>query len=406
MTKSDSLLARFDRFGQSIEKSIIELRRQLHQYPEIGHQEIKTTARLKKELAGLKLKIHDGHAPTGLWAELETGKKGPVIAVRTDIDALPITEMSGLPFASKYPGFCHACGHDVHMSVLIGTARILTKFKDELCGTVKFLCQPAEEVPPGGAKELIAAGVLKNPAVDAILALHVDPDIPVGHIGMRDGVTMAATFDFDIIIKGRTGHAALPHRAIDAITIAAHVVSGMQHIVSRRIDPIDAVAISFGKISGGTVRNGIAESVHIEGTARSLSPTMTKKLPGLIKKAAVNIASGLGGKCEFKPMGMYPLFVSDARVNAHIAETYRELYPKGRVHIVEKVLGGEDFACYLEKVPGAMFRLGVRNSKIGADKPWHNTAFKVDESAIRVGYTTMASTVARMLAKWKGGGKK
>lgn len=406
MNNRDSLFSRFDRFGKSISKDIISLRRQLHQYPEIGHQEIKTTARLKKELTRLKLKIHDGHAPTGLWAELDSGKKGPVIAVRTDIDALPITEESGLPFASKNPGFCHACGHDVHMSVLVGTARILTKFKNDLCGKVKFLCQPAEEVPPGGAKELIKAGVLKNPAVDAIIALHVDPDLPVGHIGTRDGVTMAATFDFDITIKGKTGHAALPHRAIDAITIASHVISGMQHIVSRRIDPIDAVAISFGKILGGTVRNGIAESVHIEGTARSLSPTMTKKLPGLIKKAATNIASGLGGKCEFKPIGLYPLFISDARVNAQIGIAYKALYPQGKIHTVEKVLGGEDFACYLEKVPGAMFRLGVRNKKIGADKPWHNSAFKVDENAIRVGYTTMAATAANMLATWKGGRRK
>lgn len=398
-----SLLSRFDRYGRSIADDIIALRRHLHQYPEIGHREVKTTARLKKELSRLKLKIHDGHAPTGLWAELDTGRSGPVIAVRTDIDALPIVEKSGLPFASKYPGFCHACGHDVHMSVLIGTARILTEFKDELRGKVKFLCQPAEEVPPGGAKELISAGVLKNPPVDAIVALHVDPMLPAGHIGIRDGVTMAATFDFDMTIKGQTGHAALPHQAIDAITIAAHVVSGMQQIVSRRVNPIEAVAITFGTISGGTVRNGIADSVHLEGTARSLSPTMTKKLPAIIKKAAVNMTSGLGGTCEFSPIGNYPLFISDARVNAFIADAHRMLYPRRKIHTIEKVLGGEDFACYLEKVPGAMFRLGVRNKKIGADKPWHHSAFTVDEQAISPGYITMAAAVAKMLAEWKGG---
>ncbi len=405
MHRCDSLFSDFINHGQSIAPHIINLRRHFHQHPEVGHREYKTTVRLKKELKNLKLTIHDGHAPTGLWAELRTGKPGPVIAVRSDIDALPIQETTDLPYTSKRPGFSHACGHDVHMAVLIGTAKILTKFKNQLCGTVKFLCQPAEEVPPGGARELISAGVLKNPKVDAIVALHDDPTLPTGHIGIRDGVTMAATFDFDIIIKGRTGHAALPHKAIDAITIASHVITGLQQIVSRMVDPIDAVAISFGTIKGGTVRNGIAETVHIEGTARSLSPTITKKLPGIIKKAAVNIAKGLGGNVDFKPIAGYPLFVSDARVNSFIVDSYKMLYPKGKVHIVDKVLGGEDFACFLEKVPGAMFRLGVKNAKIGANKPWHHSSFTVDEDAISTGYITMAGIVTRLLFNWKGNRK-
>ncbi|MCK5124727.1 MAG: amidohydrolase [candidate division Zixibacteria bacterium] len=403
MKNHELLIEKYQAYGKTLAPSIIKLRRHFHRNPEVGHKEFQTTSKLKNELSKLGLQIFDGHAPTGLWAQLDTGKPGPVVAVRSDIDALPIEETSGLPYASKIKGFSHACGHDVHMAVLVGTAKILSKFCDDLRGKVKFLCQPAEEVPPGGANELIAAGVLKNPKVDAIVALHDDPTLPVGHIGIRDGVTMAAVFDFDIVVIGCTGHAALPHKAIDAIAIASHIITGLQQVVSRMVDPIDSVAISFGTIKGGTIRNGVAGEVYIEGTARSLSPSMTKKLPMIIKKAAVNIGRGLGAKVKFIPIAGYPLFESDARVNRFITDSYHRAYPKGKVHIVEKVLGAEDFASYLEIVPGAMFRLGVKNSAIGADKPWHHSSFTVDENAIEVGFVTMAATVTNLLYGWKGG---
>lgn len=384
-------------------KSIDALRRRLHSYPEVGHQEFRTTAILKKELSRLGLAIIDGRTETGLWAQLDTERKGPIIAVRTDIDALPVTEQTGLPFASKRPGFMHACGHDVHMAVLVGTARLLVGHKNKLRGTVKFICQPAEEIPPGGARLLIDAGVLKNPKVDAILALHVDPGLPTGDIGMRDGPGMASVYDFDLRIVGKSGHAALPHTTVDALTVAAEVVTGLQQVISRMTNPVDPAAITFGTIHGGVARNVVPGEVVLQGTARSLNPALSKRLPGMISRAARHIAQGLGARAEIKPIADYPVLRSDARVNRFVGNTYRAVYPTGRIHELPAVLGGEDFAYYLQHVPGAMFRLGVGNKKIGADKPWHHPAFIADEDAISVGVATMTAAIVNLLFNWNGG---
>jgi len=403
MDQLQTLFSKIRADGDRAAGAMVKLRRQLHQFPEVGHQEFRTTKLLKKELQSLGLKIRDGYATTGLWAELDTGRKGPVVAVRTDIDALPITEQSGLPFASRINGMMHACGHDMHMAILIGTARLLHKHRDQLIGKVKFICQPAEEVPPGGARPLIKAGVLTRPRVDVILALHIDPMLPTGSIGMRDGVNMASTYDFDIRVIGKSGHAALPHETVDAITAAAQIVSGLQQVVSRMIDPIKPAVISFGILRGGTVRNAIAGEVVLKGTARSLDPDVTKKIPRLIKRTAVDIGRGLGARVEVDSIADYPPLKSDPRVNRYISDSFRAVGHTGKVHEIPLVMGGEDFACYLEKVPGAMFRLGVGNPKIGADKPWHHPAFIVDEKAIPVGVTTMAATVANLLLNWRGG---
>ena len=299
MRQLEKLLTQFLSDGLRQVDTIIALRRRFHQKPEIANQEFETTALLKKELSRLGLKIHDSGQPTGLWADLETGRDGPTVAVRTDIDALPVTEKTGLPFASKINGKMHACGHDVHMAVLIGTARLLAHHKKALIGRVRFICQPAEERPPGGAQPLIAAGVLKNPKVDAILALHVDPSIPTGHIGVRDGVGMASAYDFDLIVNGRSSHAAFPHKSVDAITVAAEVISGLQQVVSRMINPVQPAVVTLGIIKGGTARNVIAETVEIEGTARSLDPHLSKKLPRLIEKTAVASEKRSAPKSQF-----------------------------------------------------------------------------------------------------------
>ncbi len=403
MDKHKTIFDILKKNNAGITNAAIKLRRKIHQYPETGHQEFKTTTLLKKELQKLDLKIVDRYASTGLWAEFDTGRKGPVIAVRTDIDALPVTEQTGLPFASKRNGFMHACGHDVHMAVLIGTARLLSRHKDKLLGKIKFICQPAEEIPPGGARPMIEAGVLRRPDVDVILALHVDPTLPTGSIGIRDGVSMASTYDFDIKVFGKVGHAALPHETVDAITASSEIVSGLQQVISRMVDPIKPAVISFGTIRGGTVRNAIAGEVTLQGTARTLDPALTKKIPRLIKRAAVDIGRGLGARVEVTSIANYPPLKSDPRVNRFISESFRAVGYGGKVHQIPLVMGGEDFACYLEKVPGAMFRLGVGNKKIGADKPWHHPAFMVDEDAIGIGINTMAATVINLLQNWRGG---
>jgi amidohydrolase len=388
--------------AEALKDEIILLRRQLHQHPEVGNEEFETTALLKRQLSELGLTIHDSHAPTGLWAELDTGKPGPVIAVRTDIDALPVTEQTSLPYASRVAGKMHACGHDVHMAVVIGSACLLSNLKERLRGTVKFICQPAEEVPPGGARPLIAAGVLENPKVDAIVGLHVDPSVPAGSIGLRDGVTMASVFDFDLVVIGKGGHAALPHETVDAIVVTAQIIAGLQNVVSRMIDPVTPVVITFGGIEGGTARNIVAETVIVRGTARSLDPKLTRKLPGMIKRTAQGIGKSFGARVEVNTVADYPLFAATPAINRSLEAAYRGVFPGGKIIEIPQVMGGEDFACYLEKVPGAMFRLGVRNGKVGADKPWHHPQFIIDEEAIPVGMATMAAAVATLLHEKRG----
>lgn len=380
-----------------VEKPVLALRRRLHRYPELSNREFRTTRTLIKELEKLGLEIHHGKTPTGLWADLDSGHPGPTVAIRTDIDGLAVDERTGLPYASRHPGVMHACGHDVHMAVLVGTARLLTRFRDRLVGRVRFICQPAEEHPPGGARPLIAAGVLKHPAVDVILALHVEPALPVGTIGLRDGVNFVAVHDFDIHVIGRAAHAAFPHTAVDALAVAAEIISGLQQVVSRQIDPLHPVVVTLGTIHGGKARNIIAGDVIIEGTARSIDPVVTRRMPGLIRKTAVGIGRALGANVEVVRRGAYPPLRCDSTVNARIGESFRLLYPRGRVKTPPPVMGAEDFACYLESVPGAMFRLGIANKAIGADKPWHHPAFTVDEAAIKIGYTTMALTAVNLL---------
>ncbi len=358
----------------------IAWRRHLHQNPELSNQEFDTTKFLHREVTKLGLKILPLRMPTGLLAELRGAHHGPTVVIRTDIDALPILEKSGVPFASKRSGRMHACGHDMHMASILGTANLLAHFRQSLAGTVRFIFQPAEEMPPGGAIPMIANGALKN--ADVIFGLHVDPDIPTGKIGLRDGVAMASVYDFDLTVHGRGGHAAKPHLTVDAIATAAEIIESLQKIVSRETDPIDSVVITFGKISGGIARNVIADTVLITGTARTLSPKLQKQVPSLIKRIATNIAKARGASCTIEAKAHYPVLFNSGRVNEYIERQYQSLFGAGKVVQTPASLGGEDFACYLQKLPGAMFRLGIRNPKIKATEPWHSPRFVADEAAL------------------------
>lgn len=374
----------------SLHKQQLNWRRHLHQYPELSFEEHKTTAFLKKECQKAGLKILPLKMKTGLLAEVVGSGKNKV-AVRTDIDALPITELAKVPFKSKNIGCAHMCGHDVHMATVLGAAVILNQFKKELPGTARFIFQPAEEFPPGGARPMIEHGALKD--ISMIFGLHVDPDLPVGKVSFRDGVTMASVFDFNLIIHGQSGHAARPHSAVDAIVIAAEVVSSIQQIVSREVDPIDPVAITFGEIKGGVARNVICQKVELIGTARTLSVKTSKLVPKLIKRTAENICKAHGAKAELEYIADYPVLSNHPSANKILSANYDYLYGKNKYEETPVVLGGEDFACYLEKVKGAMFRLGIRNSKIGADKSWHSPYFKIDEEAIKYGTALLVSSV-------------
>lgn len=387
----NEILARTDR----IFDSQIKWRRHLHQFPELAMEEHKTTAylsRLASEIGLKKLKLN---MPTGLLLQTSGTPSKHIIAIRSDIDALPIEEKTKLAFRSRIKGRMHACGHDVHMATVMGAATILQQMKDRLPGSVRFLMQPAEEQPPGGARPMIADGALKN--VSAILGLHVDPRVAVGRIGLRDGVTMASVYDFDLVIRGRTGHAARPHDAVDAITTAAEVIESIQKVVSREIDPICPVAISFGLIKGGTARNVVADEVIIAGTARTLSAATARKVPQRIKRCAQAVGRARGATVEVRPISSYPILSNNAGINSLFAESMKQIFGKNKVTRTEQVLGGEDFACYLEKIPGAMFRLGIRNNSIGANKSWHSDRFMVDEQAIKIGTALLVTTAFNFL---------
>ncbi len=388
---SNRLKREISRAADSLFKQQVAWRRHLHQHPELSCEEYETTAFLRDQVKKIGLKQIPIKLKTGLLAEVVGKEPGPTMAVRTDIDALPILERTGLPYKSKIDGRMHACGHDVHMATILGTAAALTQLREHLAGRVRFIFQPAEELPPGGARPMIENGCLEG--VSMIFGLHVDPNIKVGRIGTRDGATMAAVNDFDIIVRGVGGHAARPHSAVDAIATAAEVVESLQKVVSREIDPTTPVVITFGQISGGTARNVIAEEVRLNGTIRTLSRDAAREVPKLVKRTVTNVCKARGAVGEIQHVAAYPVLYNDGRVNRIIEGSYTSLYDTKGIESISPGLGGEDFACYLEKVPGAMFRLGIRNSRIKADKSWHSPKFIVDEGALTIGTATLVGAV-------------
>ena len=385
------------RATRAFQKQQIRWRRHLHRYPELSNEEFETTAFIKKTCRGLGLKLLPLKMRTGVLAQLSGKRPGPTVAIRTDIDALPVTEQTGLAFRSKNHDRMHACGHDMHMATVLGTAAVLQKFRDELNGCVRFIFQPAEEMPPGGAAPMIENGALKN--VSMIFGLHVDPRVPTGRISLRDGVTMASVLDFDLIVHGKGGHAARPHDTVDAIAIAAEVIESIQKVVSREIDPISPVAITFGMIEGGIARNVVCDRVKITGTARALTDEATRQLPKLIKRCAAGVCRARGARLEMNILAGYPPMDNHSQANEILAANYARLFGRGRIATTELVLGGEDFAWYLKKTKGAMFRLGIKNKKIKADKPWHSPQFIADEAALHYGTALLTASVLDCLSE-------
>ncbi len=370
----------------------VKWRRHFHQFPELSDQEFETTRFIRSELSSHGIKF----LPLGLnngAAGIINSRQRVAVGIRADIDALPIFEKTRLPFRSRHEGVMHACGHDAHTAILMGTSIILQKLRSKIPGAVKLIFQPAEETPPGGADAMIKAGILKNPDIKMIFALHVDPTLPTGEIGLRDGPTMASVTDFDIIIHGRGGHAARPHLGIDAIAVASELVNSMQKIVSRETDPLEPVVITFGTISGGTARNVIADEVILRATARTLSPVSLRRLPGLIKRTVDGICCARGAQNDIDFIAGYPVLTNDRAVNRIYRQCYQELFGDRKIALVPQVMGGEDFAYYLQKTAGAMFRLGVRNNKLGANKPWHAADFMIDEKGIYYGTAILAQAV-------------
>ena len=373
----------------------VSWRHHLHQFPELSTEERETSKFIAKHVRQFGLKILPIKMETGVLAELAGARPGRTVAIRSDIDALPITEQTKVSYKSKHPGVMHACGHDMHMAVVLGAAAVLSELRDRLPGKVRFIFQPAEEQPPGGARPMIANGAMKG--VDIILGLHNEPNLPTGKISLRDGPVMASVYDFDLIIHGRSGHAARPHTAVDAIATAAEIVESLQKVVSREINPMASTVISFGSIEGGTARNVVADRVVLKGTSRALTEEVARQVPKLIKRTVAGICKARNARFELIEVAGYPILRNDAAVNRLLKTTYDSLFGTGKVKETEMMLGGEDFACYLDEAPGAMFRLGIRNKKIKADRPWHSSDFMVDDDAIVYGTALMVAATLNYL---------
>jgi amidohydrolase len=315
------------------------------------------------------------------------------------MDALPLQDAKETDYASEVEGVMHSCGHDVHTAILLGVATVMSRLKEELDGSVKLIFQPSEEQAVGGAGAMIEDGALENPVPSAILALHVMPELPVGTIGCRSGVMTASSDRVDITIHGRSGHAARPHQTIDAILVSSHVISALQHIISRRIDPLHPAVITIGTISGGTVANIVADTVEMTGTVRSLNSAIRDQLPDLIEQVVKGITESMGAGYDFTFTRGNPSVVNDETLTSLVMGAGRDILGSDKViDLAEPTMGGEDFSLFAEKVPGTFIRLGVGNNEKGIVHPLHHILFDIDEDALPIGVKVMAWSALRYLA--------
>jgi amidohydrolase len=383
----------------SIFPKLVKLRREFHQYPETAFEEFETSKRVIRELKKLKLQVKTGIAKTGVVGVLYGNRKGKTVALRSDMDALPITEQTNVPYKSKIKGKMHACGHDMHMACVIGAATVLSRMKNELPGNVKFIFQPSEESGSGGALPMIKAGALKNPDVSGLFALHTDPAIPVGKMGVKDGPMMAHTNSFDLTITGKGGHGARPHQGVDAISVTAQVIQALQTIVSRRINPFDPAVLSIGVIQGGTASNIICDKVLLKGTVRTLDKKLNQRIPQMIRQTVSGITRSAGAGFVLDYRLGYPVLINHPEMTNLARKAISSLYSrKAVVEIKTPVMGGEDCAYFLRKVPGTFMRVGIRNPKKKAIYPWHHPRFNLDENAIKIGTSVLSQCVYDFLS--------
>ena len=378
--------------AKRIEPEIIENRRTLHKHPELAYHEERTAKFVGDRLESFGVKVKRGVGGTGVLGTIEGAKRGRVVALRADMDALPVQEMAEVEFKSKSDGAMHACGHDTHMAMLLGTARILAENKDGLSGTVKFLFQPAEEHGGrGGALPMIEEGVMKNPKVDFVFGLHIDGARKVGEFGVREGPIMAAPDTFRVKIIGKGGHGSAPHQTIDPIYVAAHVILALQGVSSRMINPVRPFVITVGAIHAGTKENIIPDFADLEGTIRTLDEKTRKLAKRKVAEVAKGVSRSFGARAEVEfEKDAYPVTVNDPKTTAEAVRVLRRI-PGMKVKKVEAVLGGEDFSRFLQKAPGTFYFLGTNNPAKGCVYPNHSSKFKVDEDVLKYGAASLAA---------------
>ena len=367
---------------------VVELRREIHRHPELGFEEVRTQALVERELDDLGIS-HRRMAKTGVVGVVHGGKPGRTVALRADMDALPITEKSGEPFSSEVPGKMHACGHDAHTAMLLGAARVLQSMRENLHGNVVLLFQPAEE-GPGGAEPMIAEGALDDPKVEAVAMLHVDPRLEPGQIGITPGPVNASADEFHITVQGRGGHGAYPHDAADTIPATASMILALQNIAARETDPLKSVVVTVGTINGGYRNNVIADEVKLSGTFRAHDPQIRNGLEARARRILNGVAQAYGVKVHLEVVYGYPPVVNDVAL-AQKFKAYMIEHSELRIESPPPTMGAEDFAYFALRVPGVHMRLGVRSEKAGSVHSGHSPQFRIDEDALPVGVQTLVA---------------
>jgi len=370
--------------SKSISDWIVKIRRELHEHPELMYEEFRTSELIRRELDKLDIQYIHPIAETGVLASIGNGN-GPCVALRADMDALPIHEETDVPFKSKIDGKMHACGHDCHVSMLLGAAKLLKDKESEINGTIKLLFQPAEEGGAGG-KLMREEGALENPEVERIFGLHVWPQMPSGQIGSREGTFLAATSSLSLTVKGIGGHAAVPQLAKDPVLTSARIITNLQSIISRELDPLESGVVSITVINGGNASNVIPSEVKVKGTLRSLTMDGLKELQKRVKEISEGIAQTHGCEAIVEYVGNdYPPTVNDSEMWKFAKNVGIELLGEDNVSDLDAVMGGEDFAYYTEKVKGCFVVLGMNNPDIDATYSVHHPMFKADEDALHIG---------------------
>lgn len=382
---------RIKSIANSIKEEIISIRHTIHKHPELSFQEENTATLVENYLSELGLKP-SRIGKTGVCAMIYgNGKTDRTVALRADLDALPIQEINQVDYASSVPGVMHACGHDVHASSLLGAAKILNEIKDQLDGNIKLIFQPGEEKLPGGASILIKEGVLENPKVDAIIGQHVMPFINTGKVGFRKGLYMASTDEIYITVHGKGGHGAMPHLCVDPVVISAQIIIALQQVVSRKAKPILPTVLSFGKInSDGGATNVIPNSVSFDGTLRTLDEKWREECKLLIEKIAVNTAEMYGATVDVRIEKGYPFLKNDETLTSDVIDFAKQYMGDEQVEDLDIWMAAEDFAFYSQTVPACFYRLGIRNESKGIISAVHTNTFDIDEDAIETGCGLMA----------------
>ncbi|MGZ3767869.1 MAG: M20 metallopeptidase family protein [Mucilaginibacter sp.] len=383
--------------SKNIFNEVVANRRHLHAHPELSFHEVETSAYVAKKLEELGIEYHK-MADTGLVALIKGDKPSDkVVALRADMDALPITEANDVAYKSQNIGVMHACGHDVHTSSLLGTAKILTELKSQFAGTVKLIFQPAEEKLPGGASIMIKEGVLENPKPQAVLGQHVMPLIDAGKVGFRAGKYMASTDELYVTVKGKGGHGAQPQQNIDPVIITAHILTALQTIISRSNDPKSPSVLSFGKVIANGATNVIPNEVYLEGTFRTMDEAWRNDAHKKMKKMAEGIAESMGGSCDFNIMRGYPFLINEEKLTASTRAHAEDYLGKENVLDLDIWMAAEDFAYYSQVSDSCFYRLGTRNESRGITSSVHTPTFDVEEDAFKVSTGLMAYLALKQL---------